>query len=47
MYRIIEGQRYKMICINDEYTVDSFEAEKEKLITAFERVLSEKSSFEL
>lgn len=42
----IEKQKYKEICLNDpDYPID-FEQCKNKLISAFKRILPEKSSFE-
>ena len=46
LYQAIENQRFKMLCINDDYTANDFEKEKQKLISAFEMILPEKSSFE-
>ena len=38
-------QRYKTICINDSKQID-FKTEQRKINNAFEKILSEKSSFE-
>ena len=42
----INKQKYKMICINDTEHVFDFEKVKSKVITAFEKILPEKSWFE-
>ena len=42
----IENQKYKFICINDEYTGNEFEKVQDQLITSFEKIFSNKSSFE-
>ena len=39
-------QKYKMICINDEYSGDNFEGTRDRIINAFENILPEISSFE-
>ncbi len=45
---IIENQKYKIVCINDHENLndDDFEKLKEKLVSSFEKILSDKSSFE-
>ena len=43
---VAEGRR-KMICINDSEAVDDFALRKTRLITAFEKLLPEKSEFEI
>lgn len=47
LYQCIRNQKYKMMCINDDYTAEEFETEKERLISAFDAVLPNKSMFEL
>ncbi len=42
----IVNSRYKMICLSDDDPTDDFEAERAKLIDAFEKLLPKKSSFE-
>mgnify|MGYP002166833324 CR=1 FL=1 len=42
---VAEG-RYRMICINDDYTEFEFEEERRLLIASFEKILPQKCSFE-
>lgn len=42
---VAEG-RYRMICINDDYTEREFEEERRLLIASFEKILPQKCSFE-
>lgn len=42
----IEKQKYKMICINDNYSIESIENIKNIVKNSFEKILPEKSSFE-
>ena len=44
--RAIVQQKYRMVCVNDDDTGFDFEAEKRRLIAAFERILPDKCSFE-
>lgn len=46
LYKCIEEARYKMLCINDENTSDCYEVEKQKLLSAFEKILPEQSEYE-
>ena len=47
IYRTIERQNAPMICINDSpYSEERFTEEKERLQSAFERILPDKSGFE-
>lgn len=46
LHSTIEKQKFKMICISDEEDID-FEKEKNELINSFEKILPEKSSFEI
>ena len=43
----IGKQRYSMICLNDSENIASFEDSRQKLCSAFDRVLPQKSSYEL
>lgn len=43
----IEKQRYKMICINDDCTQEEYTQMKERIIDSFQKILPEKSSFEI
>lgn len=45
--KTIEKQKYKMICVNDDEIGDKFEKYKNKINEAFDRILPEKSSFEI
>ena len=45
--KAIVNQKYKMICLNDSNNINNFEEKKEKIIEAFNKILPEKSSFEL
>lgn len=45
--KMIERQEYKMICCNDTCDCEDFEKRKERLIEAFEKILPNKSSFEV
>ncbi len=47
VYELIEEQKYKVLCINDEYSGGDFESVKKRLNRSFEKILPEKSSFEL
>ena len=42
----IRQQRFRMVCVNDDDMGFDFEAEKRRLIAAFERILPDKCSFE-
>ncbi len=46
VYRDIESQKYKLICLNDDCGEEKFEIIKNKVINSFERILPEKSSYE-
>ena len=46
VFRTIESGKYKMICINDEYSGSEFEKVKNQWISSFEILLPQKSSFE-
>ena len=43
----LENHKKKILCINDEYKGTEFEKTKKRLIESFERILPEKSSFEI
>jgi len=43
----IKKQKYKMICLNDSEIKGDFEKKKKGIIDSFQRILPEKSSFEL
>lgn len=45
--KAITGQKYKMICLNDNAEITDFEKTKDEINTAFEKILNEKSKFEL
>lgn len=47
MLKVIRNQKYKMICINDSDEIENFEKTKQDIIEAFEKILPEKSTFEL
>lgn len=44
--KIIEDSKYKIICVNDDESAD-FENTKNSLIKSFDKILPEKSSFEI
>lgn len=44
---VIEKQKYKMICINDYDADFDFKEQKNKIIKSFEKILPEKSTFEI
>lgn len=44
---IIQGQRYPLICLNESELFDSPEQCMDEIVTAFEQILPNKSSFEL
>lgn len=44
--KAIEEQKYKMICISDDMSID-FEKAKEEINSALEKILPDKSSFEI
>lgn len=44
--KVISNQAYKMICINDEYDGDDYEAVRDIINAAFQSILENKSSFE-
>ncbi|MBQ8963446.1 MAG: Stealth CR1 domain-containing protein [Clostridia bacterium] len=43
---IVENQKKRILCINDEYAGTDFEGTKARLLAAFDRILPEKSAFE-
>ena len=45
--RDIPSQKHNMICINDTAETTDFEVKKQGVIDAFEKLLPEKSTFEL
>ena len=45
--RYIEQQKYTMICLNDSEKIASFENSRQKLRTAFDKILPQKSCYEL
>ena len=47
IYNIIRNQKMKMICVNDMVLETDFESKKKQLLNAFEKILPEKSSFEI
>ena len=47
MCRDIPSQKHNMICINDTAETTDFEVKKQGVIDAFEKLLPEKSTFEL
>ena len=42
----IESGKYKLICVNDTVNTKDFELQKQQVINAFQKLLSEKSEFE-
>lgn len=44
---VIKNRKYKLICLNDEYSGDDFDGVKKKINLSFEKAFPEKSSFEL
>lgn len=44
--KIIEKQKYYMLCVNDDEKIKDFELAKHKLNSTFDKILGEKSSFE-
>ena len=47
MCRDIEQQRWRMICLNDSEHISDFDRQCQRLCKAFERILPEKSSYEI
>lgn len=47
IFRSIEGQECKMICLNDESDLKDFEGYKKRIINSFEKILPSKSSYEI
>lgn len=47
IYKAIEKQKYKFICLNDECSNETFQDIKPKIIDSFEKILPEKCSFEI
>lgn len=45
--RDIERQRWRMICLNDSEHISDFDRQCQRLCEAFERILPEKSSYEI
>ena len=43
----IRKQRYKIVCLNDQNEIENFETLKEEIITSFNKILPEKSEFEI
>ena len=46
IYEAVNMQKYKMICINDSYSIKQFEIVKQQLIDCFENKFNLKSKFE-
>lgn len=46
LYDAIKKQRYKMICINDNFQEEDMDSVMKEVINAFESILPEKSTFE-
>jgi len=44
--KCIEGKKYKILCINDNYNLDNFDEIKNNIIKSFEKKFPKKSSFE-
>ena len=44
---VIERQSYKMICINDSQNIHDFEKCRDGVISSFQKILSNKSHFEI
>ena len=47
MLDAISNGRYKLICVNDTIRTSNFEMQKQQVIEAFDKLLPEKSSFEI
>lgn len=47
MFEAIARQSYRMLCINDDSRIENFPEMKKKVTDAFEKILPEKSEFEL
>lgn len=47
MLSAIEKSRYKLICINDTVNTSNFELQKQQVIDSFEKLLPQKSGFEI
>lgn len=47
LYDIMEKQSYKMVCINDSDRLKDFPGARDKVRNAFEKILPEKSSYEV
>ena len=45
--RDIEQKRWRMICLNDSEHIADFDRQCQRLCDAFERILPEKSSYEI
>ena len=45
--KAIESQRYKLICLNDGESISDFEKAKCDINKSFDKILGDKSSFEL
>ncbi len=47
IYQLIEEQKYKLICLNDVCKDSDFELVKGRIINSFQKILPDKSSFEI
>lgn len=47
IYQTIKNQKIKILCVNDQFNGDHYESIKNSLISSFESILPEKSSFEV
>lgn len=47
LFDILGSQSVKMLCINDDSGIENFPEMKERVLTAFQKILPEKSEFEL
>ena len=47
LYETIQSGKYKMVCANDDLDYIDFEAERDRLVYAFNALLPKRSSFEL
>lgn len=43
----IQLQHYKVICLNDNFRIKDFDSVRQQLCRAFDKILPEKSTFEI
>lgn len=47
LIKAIAKQKYKIVCLNDEFELSNFEVVKAEMIEAFDKILPIKSDYEI